>query len=209
MKKRVLLAMTTATLLMSACADKKLTTTTEDGRSAGVYGNGTELYGNNNANGTNSYGHESSDNVDPYGRGNYGNNSAIYADGTYGHENGAYAGSGAMGGVKNIYFNANQYEITADEIPIIHSNANVLRSQIQAGNKLKVEGHCDASGSDEYNYALGLRRASAVKNALINKGINSNSILMISMGESSPECTSSTSSGCYAKNRRAEFKLVQ
>ena len=44
---------------------------------------------------------------------------------------------------------------------------------------------------------------------MMNKGIQPNSILMISMGESTPECTESASSDCYAKNRRVEFKLAQ
>ena len=74
---------------------------------------------------------------------------------------------------------------------------------------MKIEGHCDATGSDEYNYALGLRRAKAAKDAMISNGINSNSISLVSMGESSPDCTSSSSADCYSKNRRAEFRVSQ
>ena len=204
MKKNILLLITTATLIMTGCADKKKTISAgQDGTNSGIYGNGTEVYGNNGT--TDSYGYGGANNVDPYGSGNYGENSGVYGDGTYGSVNGSYASSG----VENIYFDVNQYHITADKLPIIHSNANSFRSKVNAGRKLKVEGHCDASGSDEYNYALGLRRAKAAKDALINKGIKSENMLMISMGESSPECVDNSSPSCYAKNRRVEFKLAQ
>ena len=202
MKKKILLLITMATLMINGCADKKsITTEGQNGTNAGIYGNGTEVYGNN-AN-TNSYGYGSANNVDPYGSGNYGNNNGAYNDGTFGVTNGEYAGSG----VENIYFDVDQYDITSDKLPTIHSNANALRSKVNAGSKLKVEGHCDASGSDEYNYALGLRRAKSAKDALINKGINADNILIVSMGESSPECYTSSSASCYAKNRRVEFKI--
>jgi peptidoglycan-associated lipoprotein len=208
MKKNILLLITTATLMMNGCADKKsIITEGQSGTNAGIYGNGTEVYGNN-AN-TDSYGYGSSNNVDPYGSGNYGNsngsyNNGTYNDGTFGSTNGEYAGSA----VANIYFDVDQYDITSENLPIIYSNANLLRPRVNAGSKLKVEGHCDASGSDEYNYALGLRRAKSAKDALINKGLKADSILMISMGESSPECVESTSASCYAKNRRVEFKIA-
>jgi len=203
MKKNIVLLITMATLMINGCADKKsITTEGQDGANAGIYGNGTEVYGNN-AN-TDSYGYGSSNNVDPYGSGNYGNNNGTYTDGTFGASNGGYAGSG----VENIYFAVDQYDITSDKIPTIYSNANALRARVNAGSKLKVEGHCDASGSDEYNYALGLRRAKATKDALVAKGLKSDNILMISMGESSPECLDNASASCYAKNRRVEFKIA-
>ena len=205
MKKNILLLITMATLMINGCADKKsITTEGQDGANVGIYGNGTEVYGNN-AN-TDSYGYGSSNNVDPYGSGNYGNTNGTYNDGTFGASNNSeYAGSG----VENIYFDVDQYDITSDKLPIINNNANLLRSKVNAGSKLKVEGHCDASGSDEYNYALGLRRAKATKDALIAKGLKADNILMISMGESSPACVESASASCYAKNRRVEFKLVR
>ena len=203
MNKKLLLLITTATLMINGCADKKsIITEGQNGTNAGIYGNGTEVYGNN-AN-TDSYGYGSSNNVDPYGSGNYGNSNGTYNDGTFGATNGSYAGSS----VENIYFAVDQYDITSDKVPIIHSNANALRARVNAGSKLKVEGHCDASGSDEYNYALGLRRAKAAKDALINKGLKESNILMISMGESSPECFDSASASCYSKNRRVEFKIT-
>ena len=200
MKKKLLIAIT-ATLLMSACADKKITTLGQN--------SGNELYGSSNGSTTNSYGYGSSDNVDPYGNGNYGNQNGNngYGNGTYGNENGSYLGR--ANGVENVYFSSNEYTITADNIPTIHNNAQLLKAKITSGSSVRLDGHCDASGSDEYNYALGLRRAKATKDALIMKGMNESSISLVSMGESSPECSNSSSSDCYAKNRRVEFNIVQ
>ena len=87
----------------------------------------------------------------------------------------------------------------------INGNGTSLRNS----GKVKLEGHCDASGSDEYNYALGLKRAKATKDALIGNGMSATQITLVSMGESSPECTSSSSSACYAKNRRVEFQIMR
>ena len=205
MKKQILLLLTTATFIISGCADKKLTTDVgQDGRSAGIYGDGTRVYGANSNVNSGSYGAGSSDNVDPYGSGNFGN--GAYGNGTYGNENNAYRGTS---GVENVYFNVNQYIITSDNIPTIHSNAKLLKAKLSTGYKVRVDGHCDTSGSDEYNYALGLRRAKAAKDALIQKGISANRISLVSMGESSPECSNSMSASCYAKNRRVEFNVIR
>ncbi|CAA6804337.1 MAG: Unknown protein [uncultured Sulfurovum sp.] len=191
MKKQILFV-ATITLLMTGCAQKKLNTT--DGNVVDMNGivpgtNGTNLY----------------ENVDPMGQGNgiYGQENGMMSgqDSIYGQENGMYGDSG----VQNIYFAVNQYNITSEKLGQISHNATLLRNS----GKVKIEGHCDASGSDEYNYALGLRRAKATKDALISNGISSNNLVLVSMGESSPECVMSSSADCYAKNRRVEFKVMQ
>jgi peptidoglycan-associated lipoprotein len=110
----------------------------------------------------------------------------------------------ASGGIQNLYFAVDQYIITPEKLPIVRRNAKKLQ-----GSRIKIEGHCDASGSDEYNYALGLRRAKAAKEALVNRGIKSSAITMVSMGESSPESTSGFSRDCYSKNRRVEFRKIK
>jgi len=198
MKKNILLLITTASLIMNGCADKKkLIKDTENSRNIVRHVNGTNIYSNNGNTNSNGY----LNNVDPYGSGNYGNNNGrTYNDGS----NGEYAGSD----VENIYFAVDQYNITSDKLPIIYKNANALRSRVNSNSKLKVEGHCDASGSDEYNYALGLRRAKSAKESLITNGLKADNIFIVSMGESSPECYDGTSASCYAKNRRVEFKLL-
>ncbi len=187
MNKETLLAMATFTLIMTGCAQKKINTV--DTSSLAPAGGDTEVY----------------QNVDPYGDGNgqYGNGK--YGNGQYGEDSGYYGNSG----LQNIYFGIDQYNITPDMLGVVSHNATLLKSKVSSGQKIKIEGHCDASGTDEYNYALGLRRAKAAKDALQANGINGRSVTLVSMGESSPECTTSTSAECYAKNRRVEFKVIQ
>lgn len=193
MKRTLLIA--SITLVMTGCAQKKLNTAVDT--SAVTSG----------ANGTNTGAYE---NVDPIGQG-MGQGTGVYGqDGTYGQNGtyGTYSENNAYGnsGVRNIYFDVNQYHITADKLGEVSHNATLLR---QSSGKIKIEGHCDASGTDEYNYALGLRRAKAAKDALIANSIPANRVTLVSMGESSPECETSASAECYAKNRRVEFKVIQ
>ncbi len=189
MKKKILLTATVMTLIMTGCAQKKLNTV--DTSSAVPVGDGSDVY----QNGTEVY-----QNVDPYGSGN-----GQYGNGQYGSNGDAYAN----GGLQKIYFGVDQYNITPDQLGVVAEDAKILKSAISTGAKVKIEGHCDATGTDEYNYALGLRRAKAAKDALQANGVNPNQLLLVSMGESSPECTTSASPECYAKNRRVEFKVLQ
>jgi len=202
MKNKIMVITATLILLITGCAQKKTISPggidhSTTGHNTGT--DGTTINGNTSGNGSTVY-----QNVDPYGSENYGN-------GNYGNGNNGYNQNGSYSNraIKNIYFNVDQYTITADKLATITRNANLLRSDISKGAKLKLEGHCDASGTDEYNYALGLRRAKSTKDALVMKGIAPKSIALVSMGESSPECTRDSSSGCYAKNRRVEFKIVE
>jgi len=178
--KQILLTAATVTLLMTGCAQKKISTISTGtdvptGGATVTQGNGYE-------------------NVDPYGNG-----SGQYGNGDY-NIDGQYANSG----IQNVYFDTDQYNITSDKVGIIAHNAKLLKN-----HRVKIEGHCDATGTDEYNYALGLRRAKAAKDALENNGINPTQVTLVSMGESSPACTTSSSAECYAKNRRVEFKVIQ
>jgi peptidoglycan-associated lipoprotein len=136
------------------------------------------------------------DNVDKYG----GNSRGYSYDKDY---------DSSSDGLTNIYFDVDKYMITPDKLSIISSNAKVLEKGLESGSKVKIEGNCDATGTDEYNYALGLKRAKATKEALVSKGIKPSKILLVSLGESSPECTTDVSSECYAKNRRVEFKILR
>jgi len=215
--RKILLAAATITLLMTGCAQKKNLNTTSSGQFDD--GSSTPLDGTNGTYTTVTEGYADDtghyDNVDPYGNGDYGSNGTYSNNGSNGYGNGnginsgGYAdgskgyGNGA-GGVQNVYFDVDQYAITSEKLSTISNNANLLR-----GENIKIEGHCDATGSDEYNYALGLRRAKAAKDAMVSNGINADSISLMSMGESSPACTSSSSADCYSQNRRAEFRVSQ
>ncbi|MDU5325453.1 OmpA family protein, partial [Campylobacter ureolyticus] len=71
---------------------------------------------------------------------------------------------------------------------------------------VKVEGNCDEWGTDEYNYALGLKRAKSVKDALVANGVRADRISVVSYGESNPVCKDKSKS-CDAQNRRDEFRV--
>ena len=88
---------------------------------------------------------------------------------------------------------------------VVSAGANLLKGQATSA-KITVEGHCDEWGTDEYNQALGLRRANSVKRALTTLGIDSKQIAVKSFGESAPVCTDKTPE-CDAQNRRAEIKV--
>lgn len=104
-----------------------------------------------------------------------------------------------------VYFDFDKYNIKANMQSVINAGVDLVRSQ--AGNaNVTVEGHCDEWGTDEYNQALGLRRANSVKRALTNAGLNSRQISVKSYGESQPVCTEKTKE-CDARNRRAEIKV--
>ncbi len=67
-----------------------------------------------------------------------------------------------------------------------------------------IEGHCDERGTNEYNLALGERRAKSTMNFLVSQGVQANRITLISYGEERPLCTEHNEA-CWAQNRRAHF----
>lgn len=109
--------------------------------------------------------------------------------------------------VKKVYFDFDKYDIRTDMQSAVEANAILFKKADASGLSIKVEGNCDEWGTDEYNYALGLKRAKSVKDALIAEGVPAERIMIVSFGESNPVCTDSTRE-CWAKNRRAEFKLL-
>jgi peptidoglycan-associated lipoprotein len=102
----------------------------------------------------------------------------------------------------DIYFDFDMYDIREDSRPTLENTASILRKDSTL--KLIVEGHCDERGTNEYNLALGDRRAKAAKDYLTAAGISSKRIQMISYGEEKPLCAEKTED-CWAKNRRAHF----
>ncbi|MFV0482108.1 MAG: peptidoglycan-associated lipoprotein Pal [Campylobacteraceae bacterium] len=108
---------------------------------------------------------------------------------------------------QKIYFDFDQFSIRPDMQAVIAENAKLFNLVDAQALTIKVEGNCDEWGTDEYNYALGLKRAKSVKDALIAQGVSENRVTIVSYGESNPTCTSQTKE-CWDKNRRAEFKLL-
>jgi len=106
-----------------------------------------------------------------------------------------------------IYFAFDKYNITPEMQARIDAAAELGKTDAAKSLNVKLEGNCDEWGSDEYNFALGLRRAEAVKKALVTDGIDASRISMVSYGKSNPVCTEHTKA-CWAKNRRVNFKLL-
>ncbi|QKF59761.1 OmpA family protein [Aliarcobacter lanthieri] len=106
--------------------------------------------------------------------------------------------------IEHVYFDFDKYSLTATNKEKAVNNASKL-SQVSSDTTIKVFGNTDEWGSDEYNYALGLKRANAVKDVLVANGVSTN-ITMVSLGESNPVCTEKTKE-CWAKNRRVEHEL--
>lgn len=105
----------------------------------------------------------------------------------------------------DIHFDFDKYDIRPDAKPILQSVAEWLMKNKPAD--LLIEGHCDERGTNEYNLALGDRRAKAAKDSLIALGIPSGRINSISYGEEKPLCTEQTEE-CWQKNRRAHFVVL-
>jgi peptidoglycan-associated lipoprotein len=108
----------------------------------------------------------------------------------------------AVDALKDIHFDFDKYDVRPEDAKTLDANASWLKSN--AENLVLIEGHCDERGTNEYNLALGERRAKATMNYLVSQGIQANRITIISYGEERPVCNEKTDS-CYAKNRRAHF----
>jgi len=108
---------------------------------------------------------------------------------------------------QKIYFDFDKFNIRSDQQDNLDADAELFKTDIAKDLTIKIEGNCDEWGTDEYNYALGLKRAKSVRDALSVKGIDKNRMVMVSYGESSPVCTDHTKE-CWAKNRRVEFELL-
>ena len=107
---------------------------------------------------------------------------------------------------EDIHFDFDKYDIQSDDKPTLQKVASWLLTNTSV--KLLIEGHCDERGTNEYNLALGDRRAKAARDYLTALGLASNRIEMISYGEEKPLCTEK-SEECWEKNRRAHFVLLK
>src|SRR5262245_1631064 len=108
----------------------------------------------------------------------------------------------AVAELADVFFDFDKYDIRPSDARTLDSNANWLKSN--PNHLVLIEGHCDERGTNEYNLALGERRAKSTMNYLVSQGVQANRITIISYGEERPQCTEHTES-CWAKNRRAHF----
>lgn len=105
-----------------------------------------------------------------------------------------------------IFFDFDDYSIRKDMWDRITHNARYLLENKQV--KIELQGNCDERGTNEYNLALGAKRAQEVKRVLMRLGIEEDRITTVSFGEERPlaKCSNET---CWAINRRVDFVIIK
>ncbi len=106
---------------------------------------------------------------------------------------------------RRVHFDFDRSNVGPDDAAILDEKLAVL--QRNPDLRIRVTGHCDERGSDEYNLALGNRRALAAKRYLTDRGIAESRITTSSMGEERP-IAMGANEGAWAQNRRDEFTII-
>jgi len=109
---------------------------------------------------------------------------------------------GEGGPLSDIHFGYNDYTIQPQDSSVLKSNASWLQSHPNAN--VQIEGNCDERGSEEYNIALGAKRAQSAKDYLATLGISPGRMSTISYGKELPLCQDHDES-CWERNRRDHF----
>jgi peptidoglycan-associated lipoprotein len=104
-----------------------------------------------------------------------------------------------------VHFDYDSYNLTPEALDILSSNSEALARR--PGAVIRVEGHCDERGTEEYNMSLGYKRAQAVREYLVQYGIDPSTVSIISFGESRPVDPSHRETA-WRKNRRADFVVL-
>jgi peptidoglycan-associated lipoprotein len=107
--------------------------------------------------------------------------------------------------MKMIHFDFDKYFIREDAVPVLESNASWLKKYSTV--KILIEGHCDERGTEEYNLALGEKRAKNAMDYLISLGIPAERIKIVSYGKSQP-IDPGHNEIAWQKNRRAQFIII-
>lgn len=107
--------------------------------------------------------------------------------------------------LETVYFEYDTDAIRADAQASLEKKLPIL--QANTGLKFRIEGHCDDRGSDEYNIALGRRRAEAVKRFLTDRGIDESRIETVSFGRERP-AVQGDNDDARSRNRRDEFVIT-
>ena len=110
----------------------------------------------------------------------------------------------ASSDLKDIHFKFDQYDLDDNSRAVLQKNAEYLKNNPNL--HVEVQGHCDERGTNNYNIALGERRAHSTKKYLVAQGVNSRNVHVISYGEEKPFCFSS-GEVCWQENRRAHFMV--
>lgn len=108
--------------------------------------------------------------------------------------------------VKDAFFDYDKADIRPDARDVLSHDADFLKAYSQI--HLMIEGHCDERGGEEYNLALGERRAEATKQYLVSLGVSADRVQVVSYGKERPFCTAEGES-CYQQNRRGHLDMPQ
>ena len=106
----------------------------------------------------------------------------------------------------SIYFDYDKYNVKSEYKSVVKKTADNLKSNKDA--KVTVEGNCDERGTNEYNMALGQRRADSAAKALTAAGVDAKRIKAVSYGEEKPVCKDANEA-CWSKNRNAKFVVTK
>jgi peptidoglycan-associated lipoprotein len=104
--------------------------------------------------------------------------------------------------LEDVYFGYDQMDLSEAARASLQKNMAFLKRW--PSTKIMVEGHADSRGTNEYNLALGERRAAAVRDYLVSLGLTSDRVTMVSKGEEQPFCREESES-CWQENRRGHF----
>jgi peptidoglycan-associated lipoprotein len=110
----------------------------------------------------------------------------------------------ASSDLKDIHFKFDQYDLDGNSREVLKQNAAFLKNNPNV--HVEVQGHCDERGTNNYNIALGERRAHSTKQYLVSQGVDSRNVHVISYGEEKPFCFDSGET-CWYQNRRAHFMV--
>ena len=105
----------------------------------------------------------------------------------------------------DVYFDFDRAELTEEARGRLAKNADWLKAN--TAYQLTIEGHCDERGTNDYNLALGQRRAAAAMDYIVSLGVGGGRLSTQSWGEERPQCMESHE-GCWSRNRRAHFVIT-
>jgi peptidoglycan-associated lipoprotein len=104
-----------------------------------------------------------------------------------------------------VHFDYDRADLSTEAKSALDAKIGLLRADPTL--RIRIDGHTDERGSDEYNLALGMRRAAAARGYLVDRGIDAMRIAVASLGEEHPVCQEADES-CWSRNRRDEFVMT-
>jgi len=117
---------------------------------------------------------------------------------------GSLSPAGSSFGLVDVFFNYDSQSITSESRSALNQNASIINNSGGKFQVVVIEGYCDVRGTEEYNLALGQRRAESTKNYLVGLGISPSKVQAVSKGETE-QFAFGTSEYDYQQNRRAHF----